>query len=82
MLPKKTYHWGMNLELLVAVFAIIAMLGAWWQFSFIFKRIGKHAKTLSTNSVLRGEKGKKQQIGLIVLLAVMLAWFQWAGWLF
>lgn len=72
----------MNLELLVAVFVIIALLGAWWQFSFISKRIGKHAKALSTNSVLKGEKGKKQQIGLIVLLVVMLAWFQWAGWLF
>lgn len=72
----------MNTEVLIAVFVMLAVLGAWWQFSFISKRIGKHAKMLSANPVLRGEKGKKQQIGLIVLLAFMLIWFQWAGWLF
>jgi uncharacterized membrane protein len=72
----------MNLELSIAVFVILALLGAWWQFSIIAKRTGKNLKSISSNSVLRGEKGKKQQVGLILLLVVMLVWFQWAGWLF
>ena len=72
----------MNLEFMIAIFVAIAVLGIWWQFSFIAKRINKNAKSIASNPVLRGEKGKKQQIGLILLLAFMLIWFQWAGWLF
>ena len=72
----------MNLELSIAVFVILALLGVWWQFSIIAKSTGKNLKSISSNSVLRGEKGKKQQVGLILLLVVMLVWFQWAGWLF
>jgi hypothetical protein len=72
----------MNLELSVAIFVIVAVLGVWWQFSFIAKNIGKNLESISSNSVLRGEKGRKQQIGLILLLVFTLVWYQWAGWLF
>lgn len=70
------------MEFFVAIFVVLAVLATWWQFSFIAKRINKHVKTISTNSVLRGEKGKKQQIGLILLIVLSLIWFQLAGWLF
>ena len=71
-----------EINFLVVGFVVLAVAGIWWQFSFIAKQVGNNVKTIGSNPVLRGEKGKKQQIGLILLLLVMTVWFQLAGWLF
>lgn len=72
----------MDLTFLIAVFVIIAVLGAWWQFSIITKKVNRNFKSITTNPVLKGERGRKQQVGLIVLLVIVLVSFQWAGLLF
>ena len=61
---------------------ILAALAVWWQISIILKKTSKNLNTIGKNPVIRGEKGKKQQVVLILLLVIMLVWFQWAGWLF
>ena len=71
-----------EIDFLVVGFVVLGVAGIWWQFSFITKQIGNNLKSIRSNPVLKGEKGKKQQISLILLLLVMTVWFQLAGWLF
>lgn len=61
----------MNPVITYALYALAA-LGVWWQLSMIFKKTSKNLTTIAQNPVIRGEKGKKQQVFLVLLIVVAL----------
>ena len=71
-----------EIDFLIVGFVVLAVAGISWQFSFIAKQMTKNFKSIGSNPVLKGEKGKAQQFGLILMLVVTLVWIQLAARLF
>jgi hypothetical protein len=65
--PKKTYSQVMD-TFFIYFIGIISSLGFLLLLFTILKKSSKNVTTLSQNPVFRGERGKKQQVLLIVLI--------------